>query len=81
MFSLVVLGFLLMVIASIVFFVVSLLRYRAAKRKYRQLCDPAMGKELISRRVLLIVASVIMGVLLAVVIGLVVLFYMAIAFM
>jgi len=81
MFAFLAFGFLALVVGSIIFFIVSLVLYRAAKREMCELPRPEYQKNLSSRKVLLIVSSLIMGVLLAVVLGIVIMFYFAIAYM
>lgn len=81
MFAVLAAAFLALILGSIVFFIVSLVLYRAAKREICELPRPELQKTLSTRRVLLIVSSLIMGTLLAVVIGIVAMFYFAIAYM
>ena len=81
MFVVVALAFLALILGSIVFFIVSLVLYKSAKREICELPRPELQKTLSTRKVLLIVSSLIMGTLLAVVIGFVVMFYFAIAYM
>ena len=68
-------------LAAAVFFLVSLVRYCAARKMER--CEPgSVGPEgLKQRKTLLIVSAVIAGVLAAVVIAIVVLFSLATAYM
>ena len=68
-------------LAAIMFFAVSLVRYCAARKMER--CEPgSVGPEgLKQRKTLLIVSAVIAGVLMAADVAVVVLFYMAIAYM
>lgn len=73
--------FFFIVICSMTFFGGSLAAYRTAKTEYEQTPSPEFQKELSSRKVQLIVASVIMGVFLAMVLSLVVLFFFGIAYM
>lgn len=80
-YSLSILFFCLLILAPIVFFIVSLALYLSAKRKNRQETNPYLQKELTTYKVLLIVSSVILGLLLAVIIAFAVLFYLAIAYM
>ena len=68
-------------LASVVLFVVSLVRYISAKRAIKRQPDTCEKRELIARRNVLIVASCIAGVLVAVVVAIVILLWMAIAFM
>ena len=68
-------------LAAIMFFAVSLVRYCAARkldRKKPGSIDPQTRKQ---RKILLIVSAVIAGVLMAADVAVVVLFYMAIAYM
>lgn len=81
MFDLIAAAFPALILGSIVFFIVSLVLYKSAKRKIRELPRPELQKSLSTRKVLLIVSSIIMGTLLAVVIGLVVISCFAIAYM
>ena len=81
MYFLLLLGFFFIVICSMTFFGGSLAAYRTAKAEYEQEPSPEAQKELSSRKVQLSVASVIMGVLLSVVLGLVILTFFAVAYM
>lgn len=69
------------VLSSMTFFGGSLTAYRTAKTEYEQAPSPEAQKELSSRKVQLIVASVIMGVFLAIVLVLVILTFFAVAYM
>ena len=62
-------------LGAIVFFIVSLVRFLQGRKIG---CEP---QELMRRKILLVVSSVIMGVLVASLIGIIILLYMAIAFM
>ena len=62
-------------LGTIVFFIVSLVRYVGGKKAGCQ------ERELQQRKILLVVSSVMMGVLVAALIGIIALLYMAIAFM
>lgn len=68
-------------VAVIVFFLVSLKKYRAAKARCTQDPTPADLEELKKRKSLLIAASVTAAVLTAIVIGLIILVSSAIAYM
>ena len=81
MLAVIVAAFLALILCSIVFFIVSLVLYTTARREYRELPRPELQKPLSRRKVLLTVSSIIMGTMLAVVIGIVVMFYFAIAYM
>lgn len=63
------------------FFGISLYRYRRAKKENREHPGTYSPEEMKKRKLMLIVSSVIVGVLLAVIIGFIVLMYMAVAFM
>ena len=65
----------LLPLGTIVFFIISLVRFLQGKKNG---CE---AQEMKRRKVLLIVSSVMMGVLVASLIGIVVLLYMAVAFM
>jgi asparagine N-glycosylation enzyme membrane subunit Stt3 len=65
----------LLPLGTVVFFIVSLVRYVSGKKAG---CE---GQELKRRKILLVVSSVMMGVLVASLVGIIVLLYMAIAFM
>lgn len=65
----------------IIFFLVSLSKYRAAKARCAQEPTSADQKELKKRKTILIAASVIAGVLVAIVIGLIILVSTSIAYM
>lgn len=81
LFEVLALAFLAIILGSILFFIVSLVLYKSAKREMCELPRPEYQKTLSSRKVLLIVSSLIMGVLLAAVLGIVLMFYFAIAYM
>lgn len=68
-------------VAAIVFFVVSLLRYRSAKKSNMQTPGTYSKEQMKSRRELMIISSVIAGILVAVVIAYVCLVFLAVAFM
>jgi len=68
-------------VAAILFFAVSLYRYRKVKKENRKNPDAFSVAEIKTRRILLIVSSVIAGTLAAVVIAFAVLLGMAVAFM
>ena len=68
-------------LAAAVFFLVSLVRYCAARKKDRREPGSVGPEGLKQRKTLLIVSAVIAGVLAAVVIAIVVLFSLAIAYM
>ena len=65
----------LLPLGTIVFFIVSLVRYVRGKKAG---CEE---QELKRRKILLVVSSVMMGVLVASLVGIIVLLYMAIAYM
>lgn len=62
-------------IGAIVFFIVSLVRYLSGRRSG---CET---QEMKRRKILLVISSVIMGVLVASILGIIALLYMAIAYM
>lgn len=66
---------------TVVFFVISLVACISAKRKNRIQPGSVSPEELKWKRTLLIASSVVLGVFLAVVIGLIALLYSAVAFM
>lgn len=68
-------------LVAIVFFIVSLCNYVAAKKAYKAEPNELNAHKKQTTKTLLIVSSIIMGVLLAVIIGLVALMYMAVAYM
>lgn len=68
-------------IGALAFFGISLYRFLSAKRRNRQEPGSYGPEEMKRRKTLLIAASVIAGVLLAVVIGFTLLLFMAVAFM
>lgn len=68
-------------VAAIVFFVVSLIRYRSAKELNKQTPDTFSEEQMKSRRDLMIISSVIAGILAAVVIVFVCMMFMAVAYM
>ena len=68
-------------IGAIVFFAVSLHRYRSAKEQNKQLPGSVSQEQMKIRKLLLILSSVIAGVLVLAVIGVIVTLFFAIAFM
>ncbi len=68
-------------LAALVFFVVSLVRFIIAKNKYKRFPESFDERNLSKLRMLLIISSVIIGVLLAIVIGFAALLTMAVAYM
>lgn len=68
-------------IGAITFFIVSLCQYISAKKQHKRQPGSVSPEELKKRKILMIVSSVIAGVLVAVVIGLIALLVMAVAFM
>ncbi len=62
-------------IAAIIFFIVSLVRFLSGRKSG---CE---AREMKRRKILLVVSSIIMAVLVASIIGMIALLYMAIAFM
>jgi hypothetical protein len=68
-------------VGILVFFAISLCRYLSARKQEREIPGSVEAQDLKNRKALLIVSAVMAGVLLAVTIGLIVLLYMAVAFM
>lgn len=68
-------------ILALVFFCVSLVRYISAKRKNKRQPESVGAKELQRRKLLLIISSVIVGVFVFAIVGLIVLLHTAVAFM
>ena len=68
-------------IAAIVFFIVSLCDYIGTKKKYVAEPNDFNEQKKKETKTRLMVASIIMGVLLTVIVGFVVMMYMAIAYM
>lgn len=68
-------------LAAIVFFVVSVYRYVKAKRANKRQPGTFSEEEVNSRKLCMIVSSVIMGILVLIVVGLAVLLFMAVAYM
>ncbi|MBQ8799301.1 MAG: hypothetical protein IJZ55_07030 [Lachnospiraceae bacterium] len=68
-------------LAAVIFFIISLCNFIEAKKHYKTEPNEANKEKKNTTKTILITASVIMGVLLAVVIGFVVLMYTAIAYM
>lgn len=66
---------------AIVFFIVSLVGFLDAKKKYKAEPTEMNAQKKSTAKTLLIVSSVIMGVLLAVIIGFMALMFMAVAYM
>ncbi len=73
--------FLLIPIAIIAFFAVSLCKYVSAKKKNKKTPGAVIAREMDRLKTVLIVSSVAAGVLLAAVIGITVLMYLAVAYM
>lgn len=68
-------------IVVLAFFIVSLVHYRRGKNANKRTPGAVPAEEMRLRKTVLIVASVIMGVLAAVVIGFTALLFMAVAYM
>lgn len=70
-------------IPAIVFvlFVISLVRFVAAKRKNKKIQGSFSESEIKKRKIMLIIMSVIVGVLAVIVIGFIALLFMAVAYM
>ena len=68
-------------VGVLAFFIVSLFRYLSAKRQNKQAPDTFSPEDIRRRLILLIVSAVILGVMVAVVIGFIALLFMAVAFM
>ncbi len=66
---------------SLVLFVISVYRYVSAKRKNKKSPNTFSDEEMTSRKTMLVILSVIVGVLLVILTGLTVLLYLAVAFM
>lgn len=73
--------FLVCPIASIIFFVVSLVQYLSAKKQYNRSGSGFSSETLKKRKTRLIVSSVLAGVFVTVVVAFMVLLGMAVAFM
>ncbi len=73
--------FLLVPIGIIAFFAISLLRYIFARNANRKTPDTFSCDDIRSRKILLIASSVLLGVLVTLVAGIVALFSLAIAYM
>lgn len=73
--------FIALPLAALLFWIISLEEYLSAKRKNKRQPGSVSDEVMKRRKTLLVVSSVIAGTLLVCVIGLVALFYMAIAFM
>lgn len=68
-------------LAAIVFFVISLCDFISVKKQYKTEPNETNEQKKNTAKTLLIVSSIIMGVLLAVVIGFMLLMFMAVAYM
>lgn len=73
--------FLVTPLVLIVFWGISLYRYLSAKKKNKQVPGTFLPEEIKNRKMIFIVLSVISAIFLAVVIGFIVLLFMAVAFM
>ena len=68
-------------VALVCFWAISLYRYLSAKKKNRAVPGSVSDSQLKTRKILLILSSVLAGVLVAIVLGFVLLLYTAVAFM
>lgn len=68
-------------LVAIIFFIVSICNYVAAKKKYKAEPNDLNAQKKSAAKTVLIVSSIIMGVLLVVVIGFIALMYTAVAYM
>lgn len=68
-------------VGVLVFFCISQFRYQSAKQQNKRAPDTYSPEDIRQRLILLIVSSVILGVMVAVIIGFIALMFMAIAFM
>jgi hypothetical protein len=68
-------------VGILVFFVIRLCRYLSARKQEWEIPGSVEAQDLKNRKAMLIVSAVMAGVLLVVTIGLIVLLYMAVAFM
>ena len=68
-------------VAAVVLFVVSLVRYIRARRANRRAPDTYDKGQMTSRLVWLIVTAVIMGIMVTVILGFMLLLFLAVAFM
>ena len=68
-------------LVAIIFFIVSICNYVAAKKKYKAEPNDLNAQKKGATKTVLIVSSIIMGVLLVVVIGFIALMYTAVAYM
>lgn len=73
--------FFLIPLAFFVFFSVSLILFLVAKTKNKKAPDTYSKAQIKTRKILLIISGVIAGILLAVITALVLLLYMAVAYM
>lgn len=81
MYLLVMLAFLSIPVASFIFFICSLISFCTAKGANKRSPGSYSKEELRSRKISLIVSSVIFGIFLTVIIGFIALLYSAVAFM
>lgn len=68
-------------VAIVIFFIVSLVRFMAAKSKNRKAEGTFSAEEMKKRKVTLIVASILAAALLLFIIGLIALMFLAVAYM
>ena len=73
--------FFVLPIAAIVFFIVSLVRYIMARSEAKQNPDAYWQQETKNRGVVLTIASIIAGIFVAAVVSVVVILFMAVAYM
>ncbi len=76
-----VFAFLSVPVIAIIYFIISLVRYQSAKKKNKQLPDTYNKEEMKSRKRNLIISSCIAGILFAIIIAFVCLFFIGIAYM
>ncbi len=80
-FSIIEVMFFAIPVVAALFFVVSLICFCHARRKNKLHPGSFSHSQILTRKILLIVSSVILGLIAAIIVGLVILLYTAVAFM
>ncbi len=74
-------AFLSVPVIAIIYFIISLVRYQSAKKKNKQTPDTYNKEEIKTRKKHLIISSCVAGILFAIIIAFVCLFFIGIAYM
>jgi len=79
--SILCIAFFLIPVIAVICFVVSLISFCIARKRNKEVPGSYSDSQIKTRKIFLIISSVIAGILLAIVIGIIVLLYTAVAFM